>query len=159
MLNYILILHLLGATVWTGGHLILTLVVLPKALLSQNIDGLRQFEQLFERIGMPALVLQIITGFWMAYQLLPNIAAWFKLDNDFSILISLKLITTIANDYSGCFTRSFLSNTQTVCSDPERIFNQYHIGHFVFCRICCRWHTLSDRVKLVIRYFFVMNRI
>ena len=92
MLNYILILHLLGATVWTGGHLILTLVVLPKALLSRNIDGLMQFEQLFERVGMPALMLQIITGFWMAYQLLPNIAAWFKLDNDFSILISLKLL-------------------------------------------------------------------
>lgn len=92
MLNYILILHLLGATVWTGGHLILTLVVLPKALSSQNIDGLMQFEQLFERVGMPALVLQIITGLWMAYQLLPNIAAWFKLDNDFSILISLKLL-------------------------------------------------------------------
>lgn len=92
MLNYILILHLLGATVWTGGHLILTLVVLPKALLSRNIDGLMQFEQLFERVGMPALVLQIITGLWMAYQLLPNIAAWFKLDNDFSILISFKLL-------------------------------------------------------------------
>jgi len=92
MLNYILILHLLGATVWTGGHLILTLVVLPKALLSRNIDGLMQFEQLFERVGMPALVLQISTGLWMAYQLLPNIAAWFKLDNDFSILISLKLL-------------------------------------------------------------------
>ncbi|MGP5176410.1 CopD family protein [Psychrobacter immobilis] len=92
MLNYILILHLLGATVWTGGHLILTLVVLPKALSSRNIDGLMQFEQLFERVGMPALVLQIITGLWMVYQLLPNIAAWFKLDNDFSILISLKLL-------------------------------------------------------------------
>ena len=92
MLNYILILHLLGATVWTGGHLILILVVLPKALLSRNIDGLMQFEQLFERVGMPALVLQISTGLWMAYQLLPNIAAWFKLDNDFSILISLKLL-------------------------------------------------------------------
>ena len=92
MLNYILILHLLGATVWTGGHLILILVVLPKALSSRNIDGLMQFEQLFERVGMPALVLQIITGLWMAYQLLPNIAAWFKLDNDFSILISLKLL-------------------------------------------------------------------
>lgn len=92
MLNYILILHLLGATVWTGGHLILTLVVLPKALSSRNIDGLMQFEQLFERVGIPALVLQIITGLWMAYQLLPNIAAWFKLDNDFSILISLKLL-------------------------------------------------------------------
>lgn len=92
MLNYILILHLLGATVWTGGHLILTLVVLPKALSSRNIDGLIQFEQLFERVGMPALVLQISTGLWMAYQLLPNIAAWFKLDNDFSILITLKLL-------------------------------------------------------------------
>ncbi|HCN17693.1 MULTISPECIES: CopD family protein [Psychrobacter] len=92
MLNYILILHLLGATIWTGGHLILALVVLSKALSSHNIDGLLQFEQLFEKIGMPALVVQIITGFWMAYQMLPNISSWFKLDNDLSILISLKVL-------------------------------------------------------------------
>ncbi|WP_367111403.1 CopD family protein [uncultured Psychrobacter sp.] len=92
MLNYILIAHLLGATIWTGGHLILALVILPKALASRNVEVLLQFEEPFEKIGMPALGIQIITGLWMAYQLLPNISMWFTLDNDLSVLISLKLL-------------------------------------------------------------------
>ena len=37
MFNYILIIHLLGATIWTGGHLILALVILPKAISTANI--------------------------------------------------------------------------------------------------------------------------
>ncbi|WP_367106362.1 CopD family protein [uncultured Psychrobacter sp.] len=92
MLNYILIAHLLGATIWTGGHLILALVILPKALAARNVEVLLQFEEPFEKIGMPALGIQIITGLWMAYQLLPNIGSWFTLDNDLSVLISLKLL-------------------------------------------------------------------
>ncbi len=92
MLNYILIAHLLGATIWTGGHLILALVILPKALASRNVEVLLQFEEPFEKIGMPALGIQIITGLWMAYQLLPNIGSWFTLDNDLSVLIILKLL-------------------------------------------------------------------
>ncbi|AAZ18480.1 conserved hypothetical protein [Psychrobacter arcticus 273-4] len=96
MLNYILIVHLLGATIWTGGHLILALVILPKALSSRDIDVLLQFEQHFEKVGMPALAVQIITGLWMSYRLIPDISAWFTFDNDLSILISLKLLLLLA---------------------------------------------------------------
>ncbi len=92
MFNYILILHLLGATVWTGGHLILVSVILPKAMSSADIEVLLQFERAFEKVGMPALGVQIVTGLWMAYQLLPNVKSWFAFDNDLSILVSLKLL-------------------------------------------------------------------
>lgn len=99
MFNYLLILHLLGAAIWTGGHLILALVILPKVLSSRNLDALLQFEGQFEKIGMPALGLQIVTGLWMAHNLLPNMSAWFAFDNDLSILIGMKLslllLTTI----------------------------------------------------------------
>ncbi len=91
MFNYILIAHLLGATIWTGGHLILALGILPKVLSTRNIDILLQFEQQFEKIGMPALFVQVVTGLWMAHTLLPDISTWFTLNNDLSILISLKL--------------------------------------------------------------------
>lgn len=91
MINYILIAHLLGATIWTGGHLILSLVVLPKALKAQELTGLMAFEEQFEKIGMPALVLQIITGLWMAYRLLPDVSLWFGFDNDLSLLITTKI--------------------------------------------------------------------
>ena len=96
MPNYLLIAHLLGATIWTGGHLILSLVVLPKALLKQDIDILLQFEGQFEKIGIPALVVQIVTGLWMAHKLLPNTKSWFTYDNDLSILIGLKLLLLVA---------------------------------------------------------------
>ncbi len=91
MINYILIAHLLGATIWTGGHLILSLVVLPKALKNQELAGLMAFEEQFEKIGMPALILQIITGLWMVYRLLPEVSLWFGFDNDLSTLITLKI--------------------------------------------------------------------
>ena len=91
MINYILIAHLLGATIWTGGHLILSLIVLPKALKNQELAGLMAFEEQFEKIGMPALILQIITGLWMVYRLLPEVSLWFGFDNDLSTLITLKI--------------------------------------------------------------------
>lgn len=91
MVNYILIAHLLGATIWTGGHLILSLVVLPKALKQRELTGLMAFEEQFEKIGMPALGLQIITGLWMVHRMLPDPSMWFGFDNDLSILVTLKL--------------------------------------------------------------------
>ena len=92
MINHVLVAHLLGATVWTGGHLILAVVILPKVLKSRNIADLLAFESQFEKIGMPALILQILTGLWMAHKMLPDVRSWFAFDNDLSILISLKLL-------------------------------------------------------------------
>lgn len=92
MFNYTLIIHLLAATIWTGGHLILVSVILPKAISTADIDTLLKFEQQFEKVGMPALGVQIVTGLWMAYQLMPNLETWFTFDNDLSVLLSLKLL-------------------------------------------------------------------
>ena len=96
MINYVLITHLLGATIWTGGHLILSLVILPKTLSTRNLDMLLQFEQNFEKVGIPALVVQVVTGLWMAHRLIPDFGAWFAFDNDISILITLKLSLLLA---------------------------------------------------------------
>lgn len=63
-----LVLHLLGATVWVGGHLVLLITVLPKALRDRNPHPVLEFEKPFERIGIPALVLQVITGLWLAHR-------------------------------------------------------------------------------------------
>ena len=43
MLNYILIAHLLGATIWTGGHLILSLSILPNVLATRALLGVPYF--------------------------------------------------------------------------------------------------------------------
>ncbi len=71
MYKYALLLHLICATIWTGGHLVLATTVLPRALRARNPRILQDFEQGFERIGMPALLLQILTGLYMAHALLP----------------------------------------------------------------------------------------
>lgn len=71
-MRHLLFLHLLGATVWVGGHLVLLLGVLPRAMRQRDPQPVRQFEQLYERIGIPALLIQIITGFWLASLWLPT---------------------------------------------------------------------------------------
>jgi len=59
--------HLLGATVWVGGHLLLALRYLPLALKNKEVSILRTFEHQYETIGIPALFVQILSGLWMAF--------------------------------------------------------------------------------------------
>lgn len=92
MFGWILFIHLLGAAVWTGGHLILAVVVLPKALREKSITDIQRFESAFEKIGIPALLGQVATGFWLAQRLVPSHADWFSFANPTVTLIALKLI-------------------------------------------------------------------
>ena len=92
MYTYILLTHILAATIWTGGHLVFSMLILPKALRARDPEILLNFENGFEKIGMPALVLQIVTGLWLAYQLIPDVARWFSFDDNTSGSIALKLI-------------------------------------------------------------------
>ncbi len=73
----LLSLHVLGAAIWTGGHLVLATTVLPRALKARRASILLDFEQGYERIGMPALAVQIVTGLWLAHRLLGSPAHWF----------------------------------------------------------------------------------
>ncbi len=76
MYRLLIILHLLGASVWVGGHLVLSLVVLPRALHARDASIVRQFESGYERIGLPALALQVLTGVWLALHWVPDIRGW-----------------------------------------------------------------------------------
>jgi putative copper export protein len=49
----LLLLHILAATVWTGGHLVLALTVLPRVLKERAPTELLRFESAYERIGLP----------------------------------------------------------------------------------------------------------
>ncbi|MEZ5505887.1 MAG: CopD family protein [Gammaproteobacteria bacterium] len=91
MYSIALLLHVLGATVWTGGHLVLSFCILPPALRERSPTYIRNFEQRFEKIGIPALLTQIVTGLYMASQLQPDPARWFGLDTVVSQTITLKL--------------------------------------------------------------------
>ncbi|AWF80888.1 copper resistance protein CopD [Microbulbifer sp. A4B17] len=92
MYNVVLFFHLLGATIWTGGHLILACTILPKVLRDKDVAFLSRFESSYEKIGIPALVIQILSGLYLSYTLLPDLSQWFNFTNPISRLVSFKLI-------------------------------------------------------------------
>jgi putative copper export protein len=88
----LIVLHVLGATVWTGGHLVLTLTVLPRALKQRDPKIIADFEHGFEKLGIPALVIQIVTGLWLAYIRLAPEGDWFAFDRFPNNHILIKLV-------------------------------------------------------------------
>lgn len=91
MYELLLLLHVLGATIWTGGHIVLLLVILPSVLRQRSPEMLLRFESAYEKIGMPALIVQVITGLMLAHKLLPNLTQWFNPANPLSHPIMAKL--------------------------------------------------------------------
>lgn len=98
MYPYVLLLHVLAATVWTGGHLVLALAVLPRVLKERSPAELLRFEAAYERIGMPALLVQLATGLWLAHRLVPDVRSWFAAENFVTrvVLLKLSLLATTA---------------------------------------------------------------
>ena len=91
MNKFLIILHVLAATVWVGGHLVLAIGILPAVLKNKDVDLLLGFETKYERVGMPALLVLVATGIYMAISYLP-IGQWFDFRNDLSRHISIKII-------------------------------------------------------------------
>jgi putative copper export protein len=91
----ILLLHVLGASIWTGGHLVLAITVLPRALRAKDPSIVEQFEAGYEKLGIPALVLQLLTGLWLAYRLLPDPGAWFAFGSPAATNIFAKVILLV----------------------------------------------------------------
>ena len=92
MHGLLLFLHVLAATIWTGGHLVLALVVLPRVLKERSPAELLRFESVYEKIGMPALVVQVVTGLLLARRLLPDFGQWFDFSEPIARLVALKLL-------------------------------------------------------------------
>ena len=92
MYGTLLLIHILAATVWTGGHIVLSVVVLPQVFKERSPEELLRFESIYEKIGMPALILQVVTGMLLAHRLLPDISLWFDFSNPVSHIIASKLV-------------------------------------------------------------------
>jgi putative copper export protein len=92
MFKLALILHVLGASVWTGGHLVLSLTILPRALRQRDPGVIRSFEEGYERIGLPSLAIQVVTGLWLAHRLMPRLADWFSFTTIANTHVALKLL-------------------------------------------------------------------
>ena len=97
--HIVLILHLLAATIWVGGHLFLAIRFLPEAMKKKEASILRNFKDKFEPIGLPALIILLITGIMMAYDYDVTFTKWFSFSNGVEKVVSIKLIllfTTMA---------------------------------------------------------------
>lgn len=70
-MKWLVLIHVLGAAVWAGGHLVLCIGFLPAALRRKDISVILFFESRYERIGLPALLAQVVTGLWMASVYVP----------------------------------------------------------------------------------------
>ena len=95
----LLLLHVLGATVWTGGHLVFALSVLPTAVKRRDIAAVHAFEAAYERLGIGALVLQVVPGLLLAWSYLPDADAWLHDAGPVARLVRIKLAllaTTLA---------------------------------------------------------------
>jgi putative copper export protein len=53
------------------------------------------FESKFERIGIPALILQVITGLTLAYAYLPDVSKWFSFETHVATHIFVKLVLLV----------------------------------------------------------------
>lgn len=88
----ILIIHLLAASIWVGGHLFLILRILPSTLQQKDISILSDFRLKFGKIGMPSLLILVVTGILLAYDYNVPISDWFSFSNPIEKIISIKLL-------------------------------------------------------------------
>lgn len=72
VLKGIVFIHILAATIWAGGHLVLALGFLPRALRRRDFSIIEGFESRYEPIGLPSLLILILTGFYMAFVYTPD---------------------------------------------------------------------------------------
>ena len=94
--SLLVIVHALAATLWTGGHLVLDLGVLPKALRARDAGAIRAFEETFEPLGLSALAIQVVSGLWMVGIELPGFRGLFNPANPIGVLAGVKLLLLAA---------------------------------------------------------------
>jgi putative copper export protein len=108
LFKILVILHTLGATVWTGGHLVLAVTVLPQALKNREPDRIRQFEEYFEGFGLSALLLQVITGLGLTWLYFPGFRNFWAFDSFLSVYIGIKLVLLLLTLILAIHSRFFI---------------------------------------------------
>ncbi len=108
LFKILIILHTLGATVWTGGHLVLAVTVLPKALKNRDPDLIHNFEENFENFGLVCLLLQVITGLSLTWIYFPGWQNFFQFESFLSVYIAIKLGLLLATLALAIHARFFI---------------------------------------------------
>lgn len=130
MNGWVLFFHLLGACVWVGGHLYLVATVLPNAMRQQSSEPILAFEASFEKLGMTALLTQVVTGGYMVSRFLPNMAFLTDWKNPIAILVLMKISWLILSVLTALSAQLWV--IPNVRKDPQnaRLRNIF-IGHIL----------------------------
>ena len=94
--HLLLIIHLMSATVWVGGHLILVASYLPRAIKEKNQNYILNYEKKYEPIGMLSLILLVLSWILMAYKYGVTIEHWFEFATPIEKVVSTKLLLLFA---------------------------------------------------------------
>lgn len=106
--HLLLVVHLLAAAIWVGGHLILAIRYLPKALKQKDASIIRKFEESYEIMGLPALLLLVGTGIWMASDYGVTPSHYFQFANPIEMVVSIKLLLLISTLLLAVHARLFI---------------------------------------------------
>jgi len=90
--HILLIVHLLAAAIWVGGHLLLLISYVPQALKKKDKHIILNFESRYEKTGMTALATLVVSGIAMAidYGVMPD--QWFTFSLPVERVVSVKLL-------------------------------------------------------------------
>ncbi|MBS1684390.1 MAG: CopD family protein [Bacteroidetes bacterium] len=141
-LKVLILFHVLGACIWVGGHLVLALSVLPEALTKKDEKIILEFEKRFERIGIPALLIQVLTGLWMAATYVP-IGEWFTFGDNVHSHISIKLLLLLLTFALALHARLFIIPRLTADTLPKLA---WHIVGITFIAIGLLFVGLNFRL-------------
>ena len=128
-MNYhhvVLIFHLLAATVWVGGHLLLTVLLLPRAVRENDPSVILDFQKQYERFGMSSLLILVVTGIAMAldYGVYPG--RWFHFADPIETVVSLKL-SLLAATFALALSAQFFVIPRLKSGNPALGVIAFHI--------------------------------
>lgn len=90
--HLLLIIHLLSAAIWVGGHLLLCFAYLPQAFREKDPNIILNYERKYEAVGMTSLFFLVTTGIMIAYKYGVSIHFWFQFASPIEKVVSSKLI-------------------------------------------------------------------
>lgn len=125
--HVLLIAHLLGASIWVGGHLLLAISYVPKALKSRDPDTIRQFERKYEILGLPALAVLVFSGIWMSLNYGVRPADWFRFSSPVEIVVSAKLSLLLLTVLLALHARFFIIPKLSKTNIPQLALHIYAV--------------------------------
>jgi len=112
-LKILVFLHIIAATIWAGGYIILTITILPKSIRQKSTDLIHNFNKSFHTLSMIALGFQVITGFRLATLLLP-MSKWAEFGNPVALGINTKFFLLILTIIAIIIEKVYLKKSKGI---------------------------------------------